>query len=74
MPASSRLRAVVAATSRGPALPNSAPMRTFSNTLRSRNGRAIWKARAMPSSAIRLVAMPVMRRPWKWISPALGST
>ena len=33
--ASSRPRRVVASTSRGPALPNSAPIRTFSNTVRS---------------------------------------
>ncbi len=72
MAASSMPRAVVAATSRVPALPNSAPIRTLSKTLRSRNGRAIWKARAMPSSAMRLVAMPVIGRPWNWISPALG--
>jgi len=57
IPASSMPRAVVAATSREPALPNSAPIRTLSKTLRSRNGRAIWKARAMPSSAMRLVAI-----------------
>ena len=71
-PASCRAFAVVAATSRAPALPNRAPMRTFSPTLRSRNGRAIWKARAMPSSAMRLVAMPVIGWPLNRTVPAVG--
>ena len=48
-------------------------MRTFSATLRSRNGRAIWKARETPSSAMRFVASPVIVRSLNETVPAVGA-
>jgi len=49
-------------------LPNSAPIRIMSKTLRSPERGAIWKARAMAHCAQNAIGRhAVIRRPWNWI-------